>query len=237
MKSREIGAKRQRLGAATVSIIYAITRLDRTRATVSTLWLMAVNEGAWSISALSEALSIDRSTIRSTLRALEEEGCAKQGWSLTPKGQFAAWCTFKQFWSYLDRDMRQTLKTFGQTTYKQPVKQFMRVFCDLDRVVRTLRHTLSQSAVADVLIYLPKPDGWTISEISDYSGVAYQTVHRELNVLKASGYAAQEGKRFTITRKGLFWDFGRFLNVLKHLSRNSYLTAARFAVWQVSTAE
>lgn len=235
MKSNTIGAKRQRLGSATISIIYALGQLDQTRATVSVVWLMAETGGVWTISALSDATAIDRATIRASLRGLEKEGYTQQGWSLTPQGQFMAWRLFKQFWSHLHPEMRRTLKTFGQATYKHPVKQFMRFFCDLDRVVRTLRHTLSQSAVANVLIYHPKPEGWTISDISDHTGFAYQTVHRELGILTEAGYAVSEAKRFKITRKGLFWDFGRFLAVLKKVSRSSYITAVRFAVWQVKT--
>lgn len=232
MTVSDIGARRQRLGSATISIIYATTKLEMSRATVSILWLMSVSGGDWNISALSDASGIDRSTIRSSLRLLEREGYAVQGWSLTEKGQFKAWSLFRRFWQNLNAELRSIIRDFGKACYQHPVRQFMRIFCDLDRAARKLRHTLSQSAVANVLIYRPKPEGWTISEISEITGFAYQTVHRELNTLRKEGIAASENKRFFITRKGLFWDFKRFVKVLKELSKSSYVTAIRFAVWQ-----
>ncbi|MCG7492456.1 helix-turn-helix domain-containing protein [Thalassobius sp. Cn5-15] len=234
MNLNDVGAKRQRLGSATISIIYATNKLEMSRATVSIIWLMSVSGGDWNISALSDASGIDRSTIRSSLRSLERGGYVEQGWSLTQKGQLKAWGLFRRFWQNLDVELRLIIREFGKACYQHPVRQFMRVFCDLDRAARKLRHTLAQSAVANVLTYHPKTKGWTISEISTITGFAYQTVHRELNTLKKEGLATSEKKRFFITRKGLFWDFKRFVKVLKELSKSSYVTAIRFAVWKSS---
>ncbi|MCF2870637.1 hypothetical protein L0664_06130 [Octadecabacter sp. G9-8] len=173
----------------------------------SRLWLRPGTP--WTISALAEATSLDRATVREHLRNFPADHITRtdEGYVLTPSGEHAAYRLTVRFYRALPDQDRAALKRFFSTKYagRSPMRKQAEFFIDLDRATRRHPHSIAYRTVLTAMdLMAPNGTQWSISELVDATGYSYQAVHKVLQILVKDGMAIKSGKTFTATKKGKF---------------------------------
>jgi len=161
----------------------------------------------WTISALAEATSLDRASVRDHLRNFPDDHLVRtqEGFVLTPAGERHAYRLTVQFYRAIQPDDRRILKQFFSNKYagQFPMRKQAEFFVDLDRATRRVPHSIAYRTVLSAMELLaPKGTQWSISELTEATAYSYQAVHKVLKMLVDNGHAKKTGKTFSITRRG-----------------------------------
>ena len=186
--------------AVNVSKVPQTTTIIYTR-----LWLKA---GApWTISALSEATSLDRASIRDHLKKFAASHFTRtdEGIELTQEGRRRAYQLTEQFYRGIAPEDRYYIKRFFSTKYagRHPYRKLSEFFMELDRCTRRIPYSIAFRTVLTAMDVMgPKGAEWTISQLVDETAYSYQAVHKVLQMIVEEGFATKSGRKFKISTRG-----------------------------------
>lgn len=170
----------------------------------------------WTISALAEATSLDRASVRAHLKNFPEHHLVRtdDGFVLTPAGERHTYRLTLQFYRAIETEDRHKMKGFFSTKYagQSPMRKQAEFVVDLDRCTRRIPHSIAYRTVLTAMAQLaPKGTQWSIFDLTNATAYSYQAVHKVLQMLVDDGLARKTGKTFAVTRKGqlkiLAWFF------------------------------
>lgn len=161
----------------------------------------------WTISALAEATSLDRASVRDHLRNFPDDHLVRtaDGFVLTPAGERHTYRLTVQFYRAIEPGDRRMLKQFFSKKYagQFPMRKQAEFIVDLDRATRRVPHSIAYRTVLTAMDLLaPKGTQWSIPELTEATAYSYQAVHKVLQMMVDDGHATKTGKTFSITRRG-----------------------------------
>lgn len=163
----------------------------------------------WTISALAEATSLDRASVREHLKKFPAGHLIRtdDGFVLTPEGEHAAYRLTVQYYKAIAPKDRQSLKRFFSTKYagQHPMRKQAEFFVDMDRCTRRVPHSIAYRTVLNAMELMgPKDKQWSITELVSETAYSYQAVHKVLQMLVQDRLATKTAKTFAITTRGKF---------------------------------
>jgi hypothetical protein len=200
--------KRKWIERLAVSIVRAlnVSGVSQTKTILyARLWL---RPGVpWTISALAEATSLDRATIREHMNSCQSDHIVRSenGFALTSEGEREAYRVTQKFYKSIAPKDRYYIKQFFSTKYagQSPYRKLSEFLIDLDRCTRRIPYSISFRTVLSAMdILAPRGTQWTISELSKETAYSYQAVHKVVHLFVEQGLANQTDKTFAITTKG-----------------------------------
>ena len=161
----------------------------------------------WTISALAEATSLDRASVRAHLRNFPPEHLIRtdDGYVLTPAGELQAYRYTVRFYRSIAQQDRRSLKVFFSTKYagQHPMRKQAEFFVDLDRCTRHMPHSIAFRTVLTAMELLgQKGSQWTISQLVEETAYSYQAVHKITQQLTDAGMIQKTGKTFSVKPRG-----------------------------------
>ena len=200
--------KRKWIERLAIAIVRAVnvSGVPQTQAVLySRLWLRPGMP--WTISALAEATSLDRASVREHLRNFPQHHLLRSdaGYELTQAGERRAYRITVSFYRAIGQPDRHMLKRFFSTKYagQYPMRKQAEFFVDLDRCTRRIPHSIAFRTVLNAMELMgPKGKHWSIAELVDETAYSYQAVHKVLQQLVELNLAKKSGKLFSITAKG-----------------------------------
>lgn len=171
----------------------------------SRLWLRPGTP--WTISALAEATSLDRASVREHLRNLPDDHLHRNedGFALTPAGERHAYQLTVTFYRAIERHDRLQIKRFFSTKYagQFPMRKQAEFFVDLDRCTRRLPHSIAFRTVLNAMDLMgPKGTQFSNAELVEATAYSYQAVHKVMGALLDARLVRKSGKTFSVTTKG-----------------------------------
>ena len=161
----------------------------------------------WTVSALAEATSLDRASVREHLKNFPTDHIIRteKGIVLTEEGERAAYRITQRFYKGIAAEDRYYIKQFFSTKYagQLPYRKLSEFFVDLDRCTRRVPASIAFRTVLTTMdMMAPKGTQWTISQLSEETAFSYQAVHKVLSQIVEQGLARKTGKTFSITTRG-----------------------------------
>lgn len=195
----------ERLAVSTVRALNVSDIPQTVTVLYSRLWLRPGIP--WTISALAEATSLDRASVREHLGNFPKGHLVRtaEGYALTPAGELQAYRYTVKFYRAIEPKDRLPLKTFFSSKYagQSPMRKQAEFFVDLDRSTRRTSHSIAYRTVLTAMDRMaPKGTLWTIAELVEETAYSYQAVHKVLQVLTKDGLTQKTGKKFSVTGKG-----------------------------------
>jgi len=174
----------------------------------------------WTISALAEATSLDRASVREHLNNMPDGHVSRtaDGFVLTQAGEKEAYSLTARFYRAFAPHDRRHIKHFFSTKYagQEPFRKLSEFFIDIDKCTRRIPPSIAfRTVLTSMDILAPRGTQWTISQLSYETGYSYQAVHKVLQPMTAQGLAVKQDKTFTITRKGRLTCVGYFFSAIR----------------------
>ncbi len=161
----------------------------------------------WTISALAEATSLDRASVREHLSNFPEGHLVRtdEGFSLTPAGDRKAYELTVTFYRAIGQHDRQQLRRFFSTKYagQFPMRKQAEFIVDLDRCTRRLSHPIALRTVLNAMDLMgPRGTQFSLAEMVNATAYSYQAVHKVMQEMVKSGHVRKSGRTYSVTTKG-----------------------------------